>query len=113
MDSWAKTGKRHLIGPVELLAVVTARICWNTFLGDRVLAALIKGSSRDCVWRTLLLKFEDADACGPCLYWFARTPSQSNISDGPSRGRWDTVSHLDYIRDNPKCCITGVETIQT
>ena len=54
---WSSTGKKHLIGPTELYAVALSRGLWRKFLDNRrviffvdhagVLAACIKGSSRD------------------------------------------------------------------
>ena len=89
VKEWAATGKLHLIGPTELYAVVLARRLWSSFLdGSRcvflidhtgVLAACIKGSSRDALWRSLLIHFEVADSC-PCIPWFARVPSPSNCA---------------------------------
>ena len=60
---WSDTGKKHLIGPVELYAVVRARRVWGSFLNQaRVLmfvdhsgvhAACVSGTSKDPVWRSL------------------------------------------------------------
>ncbi|CAE7474182.1 unnamed protein product, partial [Symbiodinium sp. CCMP2456] len=115
VSDWSKSGKKHLIGPVELYAVVTARRCWKRFLdGARALffvdhsgvhAACVNGSSHDKLWRGLLLKLESADAF-PMIGWYARVPSQSNPSDAPSRGScnfpiWGTV-----MRDHPLCCFS-------
>lgn len=116
MRMWADKGKKHLIGPVELFAVVTARQCWSPYLTDRViffvdhggvLASLIKGSSKDPTWRQLLLHFEQLDADSPSMHWFARVPSPSNISDGPSRSCWTSLEGTAFTRDFPKCCLTG------
>ena len=94
VDRWMASGKKHLIGLVELYAVVLARFVWGDFLDNRramffidhvgVLSALIKCSSRDELWRSLLVSLEKADAV-PCIGWYARVPSQSNPSDPPSR----------------------------
>ena len=122
MDLWAKTGKKHLIGPVELYAVCLARRCWSEFLHNRViffvdhggvLASLITGASRDATWRKLLLTLEQVDSEVPCLSWFARVPSQSNISDGPSRGDWSALKNFSFIREHPECLLTKVELLPT
>ena len=47
-------------------------------------SAAINGVSRETTWRQLLVLFERADSHGPCIAWYARVASQSNISDGPS-----------------------------
>ena len=61
VQEWSATGKKHLIGNTELYAVALSRNLWRKFLDNRrviffvdhagVLAACIKGSSRDQLWR--------------------------------------------------------------
>ena len=90
---WSDTGKKHLIGPVELYAVVCARRVWGSFLNHaRVLifvdhsgvhAACVSGTSKDPVWRSLLIELECADA-DAMMGWIARVPSPSNPADAPS-----------------------------
>ena len=118
MNTWSESGKKHLIGPVELYAVGLARSCWSSYLDNRalffidhggVLAALISGSSRDSIWRHILLKIERSDAITPCLAWYARVASASNISDGPSRGEWELLKDCEFTRDYPRCFLTGEE----
>ena len=116
-QAWAATGKKHLIGPTELYAVVLARVVWADALGSArsffyvdhggVLSALVNGSSRDATWRELLVHFERADAASPTLPWFCRVPSKSNPSDPPSRGRWEFPPGLNPARDRPVCFVTG------
>ena len=116
VQKWSNAGKRHLIGPVELFAVVVARRLWGSYLDSSralffvdhsgVHAACVSGTSRDTVWRSLLVEFERADAV-PMIGWIARVPSASNPSDAPSRGSsnfpfWGTCS-----RDHPSCCMSG------
>jgi len=50
--------------------------------------ALIKGYSSEDVMKSLLILLEKFDGDRPFLPWFCRVPSQSHISDLPSRGRW-------------------------
>ena len=114
VSDWSKSGKKHLIGPVELYAVVTARMCWRRFLdGARCLifvdhsgvhAACVNGSSYDKLWRELLLQLEVADSV-PMIGWYARVPSQSNPSDAPSRGSDDFPVWGTVTRDHPHCFI--------
>ena len=55
-------------------------------------------------WRELLLHFEAADEAGPCLSWFLRVPSHSNLADAPSRAKWKELEFLEpYTRDRPSC----------
>ena len=115
MEEWAKQGKKHYIGPVELYAVVLARARWASFLNNArviffvdhsgVLAACIKGNARDKLWRELLLRLEQVDAAGPMVPWFSRVPSPSNAGDGPSRGRWDFPLVGVHTRDYPFCVL--------
>ncbi|CAE7322130.1 unnamed protein product [Symbiodinium sp. CCMP2592] len=116
VDLWAESGKKHLIGLVELYALVLARFVWGRLLDDRrvlyfidhvgVLAATINCTSRDELWRTLLIHLERADA-KPCIGWYARVPSQSNPADPPSRGCWIFPMCEHAIRDHPACFATG------
>ncbi|CAE7801527.1 SLC24A2 [Symbiodinium sp. CCMP2592] len=117
VKEWAE-GRKHIIGQVELYAVVLARILWSSYIdGERciffvdhsgVLSACINSNSIDASWRSLLLHLEAADEARPCLPWFHRVPSQSNIADPPSRGRWEELAFLGHVtRDVPTCFVTG------
>ena len=44
--------------------------------------------------KELLVMLESLDEVDPCLPWYCRVPSSSNISDLPSRGRWDELFAL-------------------
>ena len=84
VESWSKTGKKHLIGQTELYAVVIARFIWAKYIDDSrciffidhggVMSAGIKGNARDVSWRTLLLKMEEYDELSPVIGWFTRVP---------------------------------------
>ncbi|CAE7406578.1 unnamed protein product [Symbiodinium sp. CCMP2592] len=114
---WGAGGKKHLIGPVELFAVVTARVVWREFLdGARTLffidhsgvhAACVNGSSHDGLRRELLVQLEMADAV-PLIGWYARVPSFSNPADAPSRGSSEFPVWGTLLRDHPHCCISNV-----
>ncbi|CAE7763006.1 SLC24A2 [Symbiodinium sp. CCMP2592] len=118
LEAWHARGKRHLIGQVEMFAVIIARSWWaNVLDGARViyfvdhsgvLAACISGSSKEDTWRKLLCAFEKADSL-PAMQWFSRVPSHSNISDGPSRGRWEGLLRAfpECVIDDPCCPLTG------
>ena len=65
MEQWQNVGKRHLIGPVEMYAVVLARTVWMHFLRCRRIIYFIDHcgvmnvlSSIDKIWRSLLAVFE-------------------------------------------------------
>ncbi|CAE6964726.1 SLC24A2 [Symbiodinium natans] len=92
VQKWSNAGKRHLIGPVELFAVVVARRLWGSYLDSSralffvdhsgVHAACVSGTSRDTVWRSLLVEFERADAV-PMIGWIARA-EQPLLAEAPA-----------------------------
>ncbi|CAE7223759.1 SLC24A2 [Symbiodinium sp. CCMP2592] len=102
---------------VELYAVVLARILWSSYIdGERciffvdhsgVLSACINSNSIDASWRSLLLHLEAADEARPCLPWFHRVPSQSNIADPPSRGRWEELAFLGPVTRDDEAAARG------
>ena len=113
---WKETMK-HVIGPVELYAVVLARYTWHEYLvqGKSIyfvdsyaaLDSCIKGTSTND--KFLLLAFEEADLRGHTWSWFSRIPSKSNPADDPSRGERSTVvTALNAVRDQCSCPITGL-----
>ena len=117
LDRWLTNGRKHLIGQVELYAVVLARGHWSSWIDNErtvffidhagVVGACISGNSREKTWRELLVLLEDYDSKSPCVSWFTRVPSQSNISDGPSRGSWDQLSaSFGFTREAMKCPFT-------
>ena len=58
------------------------------------LDALIKGYNSENTMKSLLVLLERLDARKPCLPWFCRVPSESNISDLPSCGKWKELFTL-------------------
>ncbi|CAE7351316.1 unnamed protein product [Symbiodinium sp. CCMP2592] len=120
VQSWEALGKRHLIGPVEMYAVVCAREAWSKHLNMQrvtmyvdhsgVLASLVKGSSKHPLWRQLLLIFESCDA-EAMLPWFSRVPSASNPADPPSRAKSIFPVRGQVCRVSPRCPIKGNATI--
>ncbi|CAE7218164.1 unnamed protein product [Symbiodinium sp. CCMP2592] len=120
VQSWEALGKRHLIGPVEMYAVVCAREAWSKHLNMQrvtmyvdhsgVLASLVKGSSKNPLWRQLLLIFESCDA-EAMLPWFSRVPSASNPADPPSRAKAIFPVRGQVCRVSPRCPINGNATI--
>ena len=83
-------------------------LCRVTIYVDHagVLASLVKGSSKDLLWRQLLLLFENLDSQAT-LPWFARVPSLSNPADHPSRGKISFPYKGRVIRVRPRCPIEG------
>ena len=94
VEQWRRN-KRHIIGLVELYAVVLARAIWKEFLhGQKIIyfidnipamRALIRGTSSDVSWRAVLLKYEELEMASQTFPWMARVASKSNIADWPSR----------------------------
>ena len=105
--------KKHIIGLVELYAVVLARYHWNDVLtGRRVvffvdnipsMRSLIEGTSTDKQWRRLLRSIEVVEMEGPTYSWFARVPSDSNIADGPSRNGYKGLQDFKFTIPIPIC----------
>ena len=110
LEEWEGSGKRHLIGQVEMYALLVARFHWAKHLDDQravfyidhggVQSAAINGVSREATWRQLLVLLEQVDSHGPYIAWYARVASQSNISDGPSRGKW-----IELLQTFPECVV--------
>ena len=105
IDLWHRAGKKHVIGQVEMYALVVARRTWKTHLHERrviffidnwaVLDSYIPGTSKESTWRALLYFIEKDDLEKPCYAWATRVPSESNVADPPSRG---TLEGLEFLR---------------
>ena len=119
LKMWHDAGKEHLIGQIELYALVVARFVWRKLLSGRkviafidnwaVLDCYIPGTSREKTWRELLLCIEQIDFGYPSYIWATRVPSESNIADPPSRGSVDALKFLgDLEIDAPMCPIVDV-----
>ena len=111
LHTWTEGGqKEHVIGLVELYAVLVALRSWKVHVaGQRVLLfvdnwpvvdALVKGVSTQATWRDMLMVFEAMDEELQALLWVGRVPSSSNPSDPPSRG---TLDGLDFLRPFDVC----------
>ena len=115
-------GRKHVIGQVELYAVVLARTLWSDYVNNErciffvdhsgVLSACINSNSIDASWRSLLLHLEAADEAHPCLPWFHRVPSQSNIADHHRRGAsgvsLDSLGHTFAMHRLALCPVRGL-----
>ena len=111
LDDWTENDdKDHVIGLIELYAVLTALHTWSRHITlERVVVfvdnwpavdALVKGVSTQRTWRDLLMTFEILDEKQQSLHWFARVPSSSNPADPPSRG---TLSGLEFLKPFVLC----------
>eukprot|EP00438_Fugacium_kawagutii_P029267 Skav207045 [mRNA] locus=scaffold709:16974:19130:+ [translate_table: standard] len=113
---YIEAGKQHPVALTELYAVCTARHTWSKIIDGRrciffidnqgVLDALIKGYSGEPLMKRLLCCFERTDFRDACLLWFSRVASPSNISDLPSRGKWQQLKALlDCVVIEAECPI--------
>ena len=112
-----KGDKEHVIGAVELYAVATAVTLWMPRMAEQrvlvfndnwpALDTLVRGTSGIHEWRKVLLAMEKAEADKPPVYWFARVPSGSNVSDDPSRGSLKALNNENYLVVQPSCPLTG------
>ena len=95
LELWHAAGKKHVIGQVELYALVVARHTWRSHLHERrviffidnwaVLDSYIPGTSRESTWRALLYFIEKDDLEKPCYACATRVPSESNVADPKQR----------------------------
>ena len=105
IEAWQAEGKTHVIGLIELYALVTALNTWKNILGnDRVILftdswpvydVVVKGTSSEQAWRKLLLDLEEFDEQCPMMLWIARVPSSSNPADPPSRR---SLREIEFLR---------------
>ncbi len=90
VEQWRRD-RKHIIGLVELYAVVLARHLWSKYLSGKkiiyfidnipAMRALIRGTSSNAVWRSVLLKYEEEEMSTQTFPWMAGVPSKSNIAD--------------------------------
>ena len=112
-------GKTHVIGLIEMYACICAIYNFSDVLRGRKFIlfvdnypaqdCIIKGSSSESVWRELLLVLERIDEQVSSYMWVCRVPSESNISDCPSRGSIKEVREIlgDVSIRNLKCPLSG------
>lgn len=110
-----RSNKKHVIGLVELYAVILARHTWAKFLNGRkiiyfidnipAMRSLIRGTSSDSSWRSVLLEYERCESVAQSFPWMARVASKSNIADWPSRNEEHRL--IGMCRSNVKCIFTG------
>ena len=99
--AWRTTTSRQVIAQAELIPVLLARLTWpNELRGVRVLIfvdnnsarfALIKGYSPVLASAEIVGDIWMWDALEGTTPWYERTPSPSNLGDGPSRLDFEEV----------------------
>ena len=111
--------KTHIIGLIEMYACICAIYNFADVLrGQKFILfvdnypaqdCIIKGSSSDSTWRELLLVLERIDQQVSSYMWVSRVPSESNISDCPSRGSLKEVRDIfpEVSVKDVKCPISG------
>ena len=87
--------KSQVVGQAELLPVCMAKELWAKHLAGRAVIyfidndaaryGLIAGSSRVPASSMLIFDAWQTDAVTASMSWYARVPTKSNVSDGPSR----------------------------
>ena len=102
---------------VSRYAVIVGRFTWKKYLDGRkaisfvdnesAKEALVKGTSHNGHFRSLLLQMEVAEQDLRAWLWISRVPSHSNPSDGPSRGDVALMTSLNATRDGCSCPILG------
>lgn len=95
LREWKKDGHEQVIAQAELLPVLLVKKQMRWALeGSRVLyfidnegvkEALITGVTKSTASKSMLIECMKEDSQNQSLPWYARIPSPSNISDGPSR----------------------------
>jgi hypothetical protein len=104
VEHWSSKGSKQVIGQAELYPVLLAKKVWPTELAHaRVLwfidneaarEGLVKSFSPAWASRQILLQIAVVDASLLSLNWYARVPSEANVSDGPSRDEFSYMIEL-------------------
>ena len=99
VDDWKKegSGKTQVIGQAELLPVAMVRSCMSHQFkhrgvfgfvdNDSARMALCRGTSESAGSNRIISYMTRVELYDQAWTWFARIPSESNPSDGPSRLR--------------------------
>ena len=98
---WKAEGRRQLICQAELFPVLIAKNTWKSSLRGRSilwfidnnssLAAIIRSYSPVLDSFEMLVINARLDVELQCLHWYSRVPSLSNLSDDPSRLKFDEL----------------------
>ena len=108
---WKAEGRRQLICQAELFPVLIAKNTWKSFLRGRSilwfidnnssLAAIIRSYSPVLDSFEMLVINARLDVELQCLHWYSRVPSLSNLSDDPSRLKFDELKKHGFRRCLP------------
>ena len=112
VEKWTVSGKRQVIGQAEIFPVLAAKLTWSRVLqGRAVLWFLDNSSAVGALVRSFspisdnfeLLRINaELDVMLRATNWYARVPSLSNLSDGPSRLEFKQVEKLGFQRCMPR-----------
>ena len=116
---WRAAGSHHVIGIVELYAIVVALRHWRRLLRGRraivfvdnwsALDVMVRGNGDVATWRELLLTLENPEENVISCLWIARVPSKSNMSDGPSRACLDELLSFQPEIVSPTCPLSKLQ----
>ena len=108
---WKAEGRRQLICQAELFPVLIAKNTWKSSLRGRSilwfidnnssLAAIIRSYSPVLDSFEMLVINARLDVELQCLHWYSRVPSFSNLSDDPSRLKFDEMEKHGFRRCLP------------
>jgi hypothetical protein len=108
---WKAEGRRQLICQAELFPVLIAKNTWKSSLRGRSilwfidnnssLAAIIRSYSPVLDSFEMLVINARLDVELQCLHWYSRIPSFSNLSDDPSRLKFDEMEKHGFRRCLP------------
>ena len=100
---------RHIITALEVLPVFIVWTLWadrllnrRTFVfidNDGARHSLLKAYSRSVTIRRVLRNIVGINARQPAYLWYGRVPTDSNLSDGPSRGRKEELLRAGATED--------------
>lgn len=108
VDHWRTScHKKTVINQAELWPAVLARSHWrNELRGQRLVHFIDNDAARDSLIKGYSPVIESGrlvgaswllDAEFQVYSWFARVPSEANISDGPSRGEFKELVELGAV----------------
>ena len=121
LKAWQVDGKVHVVGLIELYALLVAVKTWgHLWENQRVICftdswpvfdVVVRGNSKEPVWRDLLLVLENLEERNPTMLWMARVPSASNPADFPSRGDVQPLSFLRPFKVDQASCPISDSTL--
>ena len=95
MSFLLSSSSRNPIYELEILPALLALLLWSSYLegcqvcwyldNDAARATLIRGSASGTWAQCMISEFVEHEMKCRLMSWFSRVPSESNVSDGPSR----------------------------